>query len=285
MKLLDTPKFDPFLGAIRQAACDYELDFRLENYSCKMISTDKRQFKKFTAERQSASPGGRLPQLQLLSPPQSEQGGSYFQQQTSWHSSQSEEDGETSGCGGPAAGISHKTLFYLISTLNSSFFDYDFTCCDSEEFSRESLLERVQADVDDRLGRCVPSYAGFRAAFWHTLDDEISLSDCDIYSYNPDNVSDPYCSGGVLWSFNYMFFNKKLKRIVFLSCCARAIMNGGGGGGRPGAFDEAYFDYDDDGDFSGLPAAACVPPRDDLQDFGGDFVSTAAAAAAAAFRG
>uniref|UniRef100_A0A1I8IVN4 Repressor of RNA polymerase III transcription MAF1 homolog n=1 Tax=Macrostomum lignano TaxID=282301 RepID=A0A1I8IVN4_9PLAT len=261
MKLLDTPKFDPFLGAIRQAACDYELDFRLENYSCKMISTDKRQFKKFTAERQSASPGGRLPQLQLLSPPQSEQGGSYFQ--TSWHSSQSEEDGETSGCGGPAAGISHKTLFfYLISTLNSSFFDYDFTC--SRSFRAKSLLERVQADVDDRLGRCVPSYAGFRAAFWHTLDDEISLSDCDIYSYNPDNVSDPYCSGGVLWSFNYMFFNKKLKRIGHHERWRRR---------RPaGAFDEAYFDYDDDGDFSGLPAAACVPPRDDLQDFGGDFV-------------
>lgn len=273
MKLLDTPKFDPFLGAVRQAASDYELDFRLENYSCKMISTDKRQFKKFTADRLSASPGGRLPPLQLLSPPQSEQGGTYFQQQTSWHSSQSEEDGETSACGVPAVGISHKTLFYLISTLNSSFFDYDFTDCASEEFSRESLLDRVQADVDDRLGRCVPTYGSFRAAFWHTLDDEISLSECDIYSYNPDNLSDPYCSG-VLWSFNYMFFNKKLKRIVFLSCCARAVLNGRGSLSRLGVFDEAHFYEDADND------AGIVSYQEEDDDGGEQFVELAAPAAA-----
>ena len=37
-------------------------------------------------------------------------------------------------------------------------------------------------------------------------------------SYNPDLDSDPFGEEGSLWSFNYFFYNKKLKRIVFLTC-------------------------------------------------------------------
>lgn len=55
---------------------------------------------------------------------------------------------------------------------------------------------------------------------WKTIDDEIQLNDCDIYSYNPDLNSDPFGEPGSLWSFNYFFYNKKLKRIVFFTCRA-----------------------------------------------------------------
>lgn len=55
---------------------------------------------------------------------------------------------------------------------------------------------------------------------WTTIDDEIQLNDCDIYSYNPDLNSDPFGEPGSLWSFNYFFYNKKLKRIVFFTCRA-----------------------------------------------------------------
>lgn len=37
-------------------------------------------------------------------------------------------------------------------------------------------------------------------------------------SYNPDLDSDPFGEDGSLWSFNYFFYNKRLKRIVFFSC-------------------------------------------------------------------
>lgn len=57
-------------------------------------------------------------------------------------------------------------------------------------------------------------------ALWTTIDDEIQLTDCDIYSYNPDLNSDPFGEPGSLWSFNYFFYNKKLKRIVFFNCRA-----------------------------------------------------------------
>ena len=39
-------------------------------------------------------------------------------------------------------------------------------------------------------------------------------------SYNPDLASDPYGEEGCIWSFNYFFYNKKIKRIVFFSCRA-----------------------------------------------------------------
>jgi hypothetical protein len=41
-----------------------------------------------------------------------------------------------------------------------------------------------------------------------------------LNSYNPDLNSDPFGEDGCLWSFNYFFYNKKLKRIVFFSCRA-----------------------------------------------------------------
>lgn len=50
------------------------------------------------------------------------------------------------------------------------------------------------------------------------MDEEICLAECDIYSYNPDLDSDPFGEDGSLWSFNYFFYNKRLKRIVFFSC-------------------------------------------------------------------
>lgn len=37
-------------------------------------------------------------------------------------------------------------------------------------------------------------------------------------SYNPDLDSDPFGEDGSLWSFNYFFYNKRLKRVVFFSC-------------------------------------------------------------------
>ncbi|NXW96592.1 MAF1 polymerase, partial [Larus smithsonianus] len=53
---------------------------------------------------------------------------------------------------------------------------------------------------------------------WDAVDEEICLSECDIYSYNPDLDSDPFGEDGSLWSFNYFFYNKRLKRIVFFTC-------------------------------------------------------------------
>lgn len=119
--------------------------------------------------------------------------------------------------------ISRKTLFYLISTLNAAFQpDYDFSNTAGNEFSKEPTLEFVIKAVENYLlGSASDVYSRLKRQLWEAIDKEISLADCELYSYNPDLTSDPFAEDGCLWFFNYFFYNKKLKRIVYFSCrCA-----------------------------------------------------------------
>ena len=50
---------------------------------------------------------------------------------------------------------------------------------------------------------------------WRVIDNEMSLKDCSIYCYSPEE--DPYdTEEGAIWSFNYFFFNKAKKRVCYL---------------------------------------------------------------------
>nr|KAG5708029.1 hypothetical protein BaRGS_025167 [Batillaria attramentaria] len=113
-----------------------------------------------------------------------------------------------------------QTLFYLISTLNASFNpDYDFSNAKSEEFSREPSIQSVVTAVDTLLFAAAgEQFGALKQQLWTAIDGEIDLKDCLIYSYNPDLASDPFGEEGCIWSFNYFFFNPKLKRIVFFTC-------------------------------------------------------------------
>lgn len=96
-----------------------------------------------------------------------------------------------------------------------------WTHSQSHEFSKEPSLQWVMNSVHANLSAIAgDQYQNLRQALWSSVDDEIELSDCDIYSYNPDLNSDPYGEPGCLWSFNYFFYNKKKKRIVFFTCRA-----------------------------------------------------------------
>jgi hypothetical protein len=53
------------------------------------------------------------------------------------------------------------------------------------------------------------------------VEDVISVRDCEVYAYTPDMEDDPF-SDGNLWSFNYFFFNRNLKRILYFTCIARS---------------------------------------------------------------
>jgi hypothetical protein len=73
--------------------------------------------------------------------------------------------------------------------------------------------------VDNLLSvTATDQFARVHDKLWSTINEEICLPDCDIYSYNPDLQSDPFGEDGSLWSFNYFFYNRKLKRIVLFTC-------------------------------------------------------------------
>ncbi|KAL7302138.1 repressor of RNA polymerase III transcription MAF1 homolog [Trichogramma pretiosum] len=207
MKLLESTRFEAINNALSVTTGECKIIGSIESYSCKMAGDDKQLYKRFNAE-QGTSPKG----LQALSPPQAAFGtspGCLYGQSTS-----GDEDGPLCDT------ISRKTLFYLIATLNSAFGpDYDFANAKSHEFSKEPSLQWVTNAIDSNLSATAGDhYRTIRNALWQAIDDEISMAECDIYSYNPDLQSDPYGEDGCIWSFNYFFYNKKMKRIVFFTC-------------------------------------------------------------------
>lgn len=247
MKLLENSKFEAVNAALSSLETgDCRIDGRIESYSCKMAGGDKRLFKEMSHD-QGITPND----LQALSPPQSLLAHSPNRQYS--HSLSSQSDGGVSPL---CDTLSTKTLFYLISTLNASFKpDYDFSHAKSEEFSREPSVEWVINAVDSQLFAAVgDSFNSLRAQFWNTVDDEISLNDCEIYSYNPDLNSDPYGEEGCIWSFNYMFYNKKMKRIVFFTCkCTSLAATSDSSVSSDLAMDMSYDDdlvyaFDEEGD-------------------------------------
>ncbi len=154
--------FCPFVEALLSVFIS-----RIESYSCKMIGSDKQFYKRFSAEGGSGGPHA----LEALSPPHNGYGGyslspqqSYLRSYSSCKSSDEEEGAAAAGgaVAAMAAGtsepassisasrsdgegvlcdtISRKTLFYLISTLNAAFPDYDFSDAKSSEFVKEPSL-------------------------------------------------------------------------------------------------------------------------------------------------
>jgi hypothetical protein len=210
MKLLESTRFEAINSALSIKTGDSKIFGRIESYSCKMAGNDKQLYKRFNSE-QGVKPNDR----QALSPPQTGLGVSPGRCQYS-RSVSGDEDGPLCDT------ISRKTLFYLIATLNAAFHpDYDFSDAKSHEFSKEPSLQWVMNTVDSNLSATAgEQYRTMRAQLWAAVEDEISMNDCDIYSYNPDLASDPFGEDGCLWSFNYFFYNKKMKRIVFFTCRA-----------------------------------------------------------------
>ncbi|CAO1353868.1 unnamed protein product [Diamesa hyperborea] len=208
MKLLESQRFEAINSALAIQTGDSAIFGRIESYSCKMTQTDKQLYKRFFSPEQAPT------DLQALSPPQTLLDMSPFLGRGSY----SGDEGVTL-----CDTISRKTLFYLIATLNSTFEpDYDFSDAKSHEFSKEPSIQLIMNSIDSNLSAVAgEQYKNMHQALWTTIDDEINLNDCDIYSYNPDlNGSDPFGEPGCLWSFNYFFYNKKLKRIVFFTCRA-----------------------------------------------------------------
>lgn len=238
MKLLENSRFEQINSALNMQLETSRIEGRIESYSCKMAGNDKKLFKLISQE------GGVGPlDLQALSPPQTVLSHSPSKYSKSFGSVESE--------GYLCDTIPTKTLFYLISTLNASFNpDYDFSNAKSEEFSREPSIDWVVNTVDTQLDAAAGElFSGLKQTLWAAIDEEINLQDCEIYSYNPDLISDPFGEEGSIWSFNYFMYNKKLKRIVFFTCRAYSVSapyNSDSGIGQ----DSELFDYSDTMEFS-----------------------------------
>ncbi|CEF98048.1 Maf1 regulator [Ostreococcus tauri] len=199
MKLLvdhDLAALNAFLASVNVG--DYVVSGQVENYSCKLAGTDKKLSRSLDAEVVTA----------MASSPTT-LGSSPVGPLTDSHS--------------------RKTLIYLILTLNHIYPDYDFSSLRAEHFTKEGTLSSVKADIDMLLmesGKVWSARYGdeedFLEVLWKTIDDAIDVCDCDVYSYTALSEGDPFTDEGNLWSFNYFFYNKKLKRILYFTMHARS---------------------------------------------------------------
>lgn len=132
---------------------------------------------------------------------------------------------------GPLAeSSSRKTLIYLILTLNHIYPDYDFSLLRAHHFTKESGLAKVEEAVDSHLLEVSKVWSNtpglgespFLECLWSSIDEAITLKDCDVYSYKSDLENDPFGDVACVWSFGYFFYNRKMKRILYLSCRAKS---------------------------------------------------------------
>jgi len=108
-----------------------------------------------------------------------------------------------------------KLLINLILTLNNTFADYDFRDLKPEDFVREASLDLIMASVNNRLSRVDEATSSdFCTKLWAGLTSEMALRECEIYSYVQD-MDDDALSVGKIWSVNYFFYNKQLKKLAF----------------------------------------------------------------------
>jgi len=117
-----------------------------------------------------------------------------------------------------------KLLINLISTMNASFPDYDFSDLKPEQFHKEIDMRMAVNSINTQLAEMVEMHnnEGFLEKLWESINVAIRPQECEVYSYIPDmdGCSDPF-SEGTLWSFNYFFYNKQLKKILYFTCLSR----------------------------------------------------------------
>ncbi|KAK4471738.1 hypothetical protein MN116_005138 [Schistosoma mekongi] len=253
MKLLDQLRLEDLSSLLSNGSKRYKIDARLESYSCKMVSEEKRQFKELVS-RLSGDESQECPVLHLgssqtlqdlyemtgqvvdpetirmsikqnqsppisssLSPPRSLCSG---RKRARSEASVCLDDNTSESPCSPkfsASSLSTKDLFCLMSTLNSCFGPtYDFLTARSDEFCLEPELWLVKHYISRFCSIYVDKYEDLAANLWKVIGDEIVPAQCCIYSYRPDHLSDPY-SSGCLASFNYFFYNRCLRRVLFFS--------------------------------------------------------------------
>lgn len=119
---------------------------------------------------------------------------------------------------------SRRTLIYLVLTLGHIYPDYDFSAVQAHLFFREEKWGSFKQIFDTYLFEAAKEWflrndSSLLESMSKAIDEVIKLEECEIYSYNPDFDGDPSIEKGAIWSFNYFFYNRKLKRIVSFSCC------------------------------------------------------------------
>ena len=91
-----------------------------------------------------------------------------------------------------------------------------------ENFAKLLHGNLARAKITSSLAQGKTTTSSMAELVWTAIDETVSIADCDVYEFRPEEEgTDPYGDEAILWSFQYFFFNRKMKRMVYLT--ARAI--------------------------------------------------------------
>ncbi|EGE78796.1 hypothetical protein RJZ56_007765 [Blastomyces dermatitidis] len=224
MKFLPLSEFEDVTSSLNFDTEDCHVVGGCDLYTTKAAGGDKKLYKNI--ENSLESQYESLLRLSAsLSPPNAS------------HAAQSLNLSRSSPFGPLSEHSSRRTFAYLIATLNASHPDYDFShLLRPSDFRRERSLKRVMNTIDTTLFNLRPRLErdvtpptpttssgphptatthSWGPRMWKILDDQMSLKECAIFCYAPEE--DPYDGeDGAIWSLNYFFFNKTRKRVCYL---------------------------------------------------------------------
>ncbi|CAF0728164.1 unnamed protein product [Rotaria sp. Silwood1] len=221
MKLLENSKLEAISSTLSTDTPVCDITTRVESYSCKMAGDPKKLYKQLRNE-----PGTSPHDLEILGPSQTKSPSYNSNFLTTspqiLHANPMARSMSSDDESPLVKTIPRKTVIFLISTLNATFQpDYEFSSCTSQDFSRETNFELVKTEVDSRfLSSLGDHYRSLSPQLWSVIDEEINIKESEIFSYRPDDTSDPFSETGIVWSFNFFFYNRKLRRILYLTCRA-----------------------------------------------------------------
>ncbi|KRX20770.1 Repressor of RNA polymerase III transcription MAF1 -like protein [Trichinella nelsoni] len=216
MKLLNDYASGPLREIFRDNAIDCNFDVRLETYSCKMVSEDKRRFREFL---KSIGPNAAPHDSQVLAP--------YEELSPDFRNNRRTMPVERTESGGEIVRkcyrytIENKRLFYLLEALSFCFEDYDFMNTKSTRFCLMESFQDVQNSVNWKVLPFFRHYRYISRFIWNKIKEVIDTDRCVFYGYIPEE-GDPICENSCLSSSTFLMYNPYLKRILVY--CVRLLM-------------------------------------------------------------
>ncbi|GER44456.1 repressor of RNA polymerase III transcriptionMAF1-like protein, partial [Striga asiatica] len=129
---------------------------------------------------------------------------------------------------------SRKTLVYLLLTLHHMYPDYGFSAVKAHEYFTEESWDSFKQFFDVFMFEASKEWleehegGSLLEALYKALDEVVKLSECELYSYNPEAEADPLREKRAIWSYHFFFYNRKLKRVVSVrfSCSSNLMSEG-----------------------------------------------------------
>ena len=103
-------------------------------------------------------------------------------------------------------GMNVKTFYYLISTMNNMFPDYDFSQIPSEVFIRTTslptLINHFNTSIfNTGIDRNTATFADFTRRMWNCMNEAVgSLEESEIFSFDSEafEIDDPFRERGTM---------------------------------------------------------------------------------------